>query len=163
MKLLKPLKLLSIIIIFVCNVAYAEVVIVKDGDTIKIGSRNIRLFGIDAPELKQKCYYLNDESWDCGRQAAKFLQELIGEQMPSCEAKSIDLYKREVAICYIGNQELNKIMVEKGFAIAYKQYSKKYVSDENNARKSFAGIWNSSFMEPSQWRRYIKFQAKAVE
>ena len=26
-----------------------------DGDSIKIGSKKIRLFGIDAPEIKQNC------------------------------------------------------------------------------------------------------------
>ena len=29
--------------------------IITDGDTIKISNQKIRLFGIDAPEMKQKC------------------------------------------------------------------------------------------------------------
>lgn len=150
----------SCVITFVCCTAYAEAVIVKDGDTIKLGSRNIRLYGIDAPENKQKCYYLNGTSWDCGLEATNLLQELIGNENVECMLQSIDLYKREVAICYAGDQDLNRLMVEKGYAIAYKQYSKKYVYDENIARKKFAGIWGSSFMEPEQWRRYVKSKAK---
>ena len=40
-----------------------------------------------------------------------------------------------------------------------------YVTDENNARKMLVGILHSSssFIEPSQWRHYIKFQAKAYD
>ena len=81
----------------------------------------------------------------------------------SCKLQSIDLYKREVAICYVEDQDLNRLMVEKGYAVAYKQYSKKYVSNETLAKKRFAGIWNSSFMEPEQWRRYTKFKAKEAK
>ena len=43
-------------------------VIVTDGDTIKIRNEKIRLFGIDAPEMKQICNDENDESlcmWSC--------------------------------------------------------------------------------------------------
>ena len=152
--------LIMITIFLTLNTAYAETPIVKDGDTIKLGSRNIRLYGINAPESKQKCYYLNGDSWDCGLVAKQILEELISGKEVNCKLQSIDLYKREVAICYADNQDLNQLMVEKGYAIAYKQYSKKYVSDENTAKKSFVGIWSSAFMDPAQWRRYVKFKAK---
>ena len=69
-----------IIIILICNVVSAETIAVKDGDTIKIGMRNIRLYGIDAPESKQKCYYLNGNPWDCGLVAKQTLEELIGKK-----------------------------------------------------------------------------------
>lgn len=150
----------SIIIILICNVVSAETIVVKDGDSIKLGSRNIRLYGIDAPESKQKCYYLNGNSWDCGLAAKHLLEELINGKEVNCKSQSIDLYKREVAICYVQDQDLNRLMVEKGYAIAYKQYSKKYIPTEILAKKRFVGIWNSSFMEPEQWRRYTKFKAK---
>jgi endonuclease YncB( thermonuclease family) len=149
-----------LMITFIFCTAYAEVAVVKDGDTIKLGSRSIRFYGIDAPENKQKCYHLDGTSWDCGLEATNLLKELISNKNVECILQSIDLYKREVAICYADKVELNKLMVEKGYAIAYKQYSKKYVSDEILAKKHFIGIWNSSFMEPEQWRRYIKFKAK---
>jgi endonuclease YncB( thermonuclease family) len=38
---------------------------VTDGDTIRIGDRRIRLYGIDAPEIKQICLKDNLE-WKCG-------------------------------------------------------------------------------------------------
>ena len=42
--------------------------------------------------------------------------------------------KEYVAVCYYGNQNLNKLMVGNGWAIAYRRYSKEYVDDENYAR-----------------------------
>ena len=38
---------------------------ITDGDSIKIGNSRIRLQGIDAPELKQKCKKKNQE-YSCG-------------------------------------------------------------------------------------------------
>jgi len=39
---------ITIILFLILNIAYAETLVVKDGDLIKLGSRNIRLYGIDA-------------------------------------------------------------------------------------------------------------------
>lgn len=162
--MIKYIKTLTIVVIIFLNaISYAETVIVKDGDTIKLGSRNIRFYGIDAPESKQKCYCLNGTEWDCGIVAKSTLIELIAENEVNCITQSIDLYKREVAICYAGNIELNRLMVAKGMALAYRQYSKKYVADELLAKKQFVGIWATAFMEPEQWRRYKKFEAKRAK
>ena len=58
------LSLFSILILFFITASYSEEkfisgesrsVKVIDGDTIKINGENIRLHGIDAPEMKQKC------------------------------------------------------------------------------------------------------------
>jgi endonuclease YncB( thermonuclease family) len=41
-----------------CSPALADVygpAVVTDGDTLKMGSERVRLFGIDAPEGKQSC------------------------------------------------------------------------------------------------------------
>jgi endonuclease YncB( thermonuclease family) len=106
------------------SISYADIK-VSDGDTITIDNRKIRLFGIDSPESKQKCYYLSGEAWDCGLEAKYLLEELVKDQDVSCVTQSIDLYKREIAICYADEIELNRLMVQKGMALSYKQYSKK--------------------------------------
>lgn len=38
-----------------------------DGDSLSVGQHEIRLFGIDAPELKQTCMRAG-QSWACGSQ-----------------------------------------------------------------------------------------------
>ena len=42
---------------------------VKDGDTLSLGARDIRLFGIDAPEARQMCARADGTPWACGRAA----------------------------------------------------------------------------------------------
>jgi endonuclease YncB( thermonuclease family) len=134
--------------------------IVKDGDTIQIDKINIRLYGIDAPETKQLCYDSNSTPWKCGMAAKEFLNQLINEQEVKCTVHRIDIYKREVATCYVDDIDINKAMVENGYAVAYRYYSKQYSTDEIKAKKQFLGIWKTAFMEPEQWRRYNKHLQK---
>jgi endonuclease YncB( thermonuclease family) len=143
--------------------AFSTDITVVDGDTLKIGIRTIRLFGIDAPESKQRCYDFEGQPWECGLVAKYFLEKLIAIRPVKCLTNSTDLYNREVAICFAGGEELNRTMVQEGMALAYKQYSKKYLKEELAAKKQFLGIWSSSFMEPELWRRYKKHKAKAVK
>ena len=45
-------------------------IVTLDGDTIKAGDgTEYRLFGMDAPELRQTCNEANGTSWLCGRAA----------------------------------------------------------------------------------------------
>ena len=47
-------------------------------------------------------------------------------------------------------------MVKKGWAIAYRFYSKDYINEEEYARKNKAGIWKSVFEEPYKFRKTKK-------
>ena len=52
---------------------------VKDGDTLRLGARDVRLFGVDAPEARQMCARADGTPWACGRAAADRLAELVAE------------------------------------------------------------------------------------
>jgi len=126
---------------------------IVDGDTIHLGKVKYRLYGIDAPEIKQKCKRKNKDYF-CGLEATKFLKFLIKEEEGVfCKKKDIDMYKRIVAVCYYNNQNLNKLMVRNGWAIAYRRYSKDYIDDENYARENKLGIWEGTFVKPKIWRK----------
>ena len=47
-----------------------------DGDSLIVGRHEIRLPGIDAPELSQTCVR-DSQPWDCGKAAADQLNKLI--------------------------------------------------------------------------------------
>lgn len=126
---------------------------VIDGDTIEIHGKRIRLFGIDAPEDGQLCDDARGKAYRCGQRAALALSDKIGRQTVSCEPRDIDRYKRVVAVCRIGATDLNGWLVFEGLAIAYRYFSKAYVSQENEARKAKRGIWAGSFVEPYEWRK----------
>ncbi len=128
---------------------------VIDGDTLDLHGQRIRLHGIDAPESKQTCTR-EGETWRCGQAAALALAERIGRQSVACEQRDIDRYKRIVAICRLGAEDLNAWMVRSGWAMAYRQYSKDYIDDEMMARDAKAGIWTGEFQAPWDWRRKPK-------
>ena len=129
---------------------------VIDGDTIEIHGQRIRLFGIDAPEGRQLCDDAHGKSYRCGQRASLALSDKIGRHTVSCEPRDIDRYRRVVAICRIDATDLNAWIVSEGLAIAYRYFSRKYVPEEEQARKAKRGIWAGSFMEPYKWRKSQK-------
>ena len=44
-------------------------------------------------------------------------------------------------------------MVRNGYAIAYKRYSKDYISDEEFAKTNKLGLWSGIFLKPEKWRK----------
>ena len=144
--------LFAIILIFLNSEIKAESVKVIDGDTIHVNNNKIRLHGIDAPEIKQKCME-NGEEWHCGIKSKNALENLIFNQKVDCEISNIDKYRRFIATCFINNQNINQYMVVNGWAIAYRYYSIKYVEDEVKARKNKLGIWIGKFQEPYLFRK----------
>ena len=72
------------------------------------------------------------------------------------------MYKRIVAVCYYNHQNLNKLMVRNGWAIAYRRYSKDYIDDENYARENKLGIWEGTFVKPKIWRKEIENNFKKL-
>ena len=44
-------------------------------------------------------------------------------------------------------------MVRNGWAIAYRKYSKKYISDEIYAKNKKNGVWISVFEKPWEYRK----------
>ena len=131
---------------------YAKVV---DGDTLHIGKYKIRLHGIDAPELNQNCLF-NDKVWNCGKESKKFLINFINNKKISCKLIDKDRYKRHIAICFKDKINLNKKIVQEGWAIAYRYYSKDFVDDEKIAKINKSGIWKGDFEEPYLFRKKNK-------
>ena len=125
---------------------------VVDGDTIEIHDQRIRLFGIDAPESSQLCVRPTGERWRCGQQASFALADRISRATVSCQPRDLDRYGRIVAVCFNGNEDLNRWMVANGWAVAYKRYSLDYVADEVGARRSQINIWSGEFEMPWDWR-----------
>ena len=123
-----------------------------DGDTIHINKIKYRLYGIDAPEMRQTCK-INENKYKCGVKSKDFLVSLIGNQLVRCKQKDVDRYKRIVAECFVGNINLNKELVRNGWAFAYRDYSRDYISDEEFAEENNLGMWEGTFIYPKKWRK----------
>ena len=134
---------------------------VVDGDTIHIKSYKIRLEGIDAPEMKQKCkkpylkimFFNFQKDYYCGQMSKKKLVQKIGNKPVKCILLGKDRYKRYLAKCLKGTINLNRWMVRNGYAIAYRKYSKIYIPDENFAKEEKLGLWIGTFIKPEKWRK----------
>lgn len=137
------------------NILSGDVKVI-DGDTLHIKGQSFRLLGIDSPERKQTCQNARGAAWACGEVARSTLWKMTNGQQIHCNVTTTDKYNRGVAICYAGNMELNREMVKQGMAVAYTQYSKRYVADEQKAKAAKIGIWQGRFMEPGTWRRQKK-------
>lgn len=124
---------------------------VFDGDTIGIRFKKVRLRGIDAVELGQKCLDEQGEEWECGKQAMARLVRLIDRKDVFCNIEG-EHNKVLIARCRVGDLDLSKAMVRSGYAIVYGKFSEDYVDVEKRARAKKKGIWKGTFIEPEKWR-----------
>lgn len=92
-----------------CGRAY-----VVDGDTITICKTQIRLFGVDAPELDHPH----------GKKAKWALVNLCKGQSIRAEVTDVDSHGRTVARCYLSDgRDLSAEMVKQGLAIDWAKFS----------------------------------------
>ena len=128
----------------------SEYPVVLDGDTLLIRKVSIKLDGIDALELGQKCIRAGNIEWDCGLHAKRTLAEKIGDGPVSCRQLQIDAYGRPSATCAASNGvDLSAVMVRSGYALAY---GHRYLEEEKAARLAGQGMWSGSFQTPWEWR-----------
>jgi endonuclease YncB( thermonuclease family) len=122
-----------------------------DGDSLLVGTREVRLYGIDAPEFTQTCQR-EGRSWGCGSDAAFQLSKLVNSKQINCTSLGVDTHGRTLARCKVGETDINRTLVATGYAVAYRRYSMDYVSAEESAKLARRGIWTSTFELPSQVR-----------
>ena len=138
--------------ILIFSSANSDLLIVTDGDTIRIGDERIRFSGIDAPEIKQTCIY-QEIKFKCGEFSKNLLIEKISNQEVSCIRENTDQYGRTLAECFVGKESLSSYLVREGYAFAYRKYSDKFIPDEEYAQSKGNGMWSMDFMFPWDFRK----------
>ena len=87
---------------------------VVDGDTLKISKTQVRLFGVDAPEM----------NLPYGQKAKWAMVALCKGQTVSAEITGEDEYGRTVAKCTLADgRDLSAEMVKQGLAIDWPKFS----------------------------------------
>lgn len=114
------------------------VVKVSDGDSFMIKSYGkkirVRMYGIDAPELKQKY----------GKESKKYLEDLILGKKVELKVLYEDRYKRKIARVYYDDKEINLEMLRSGNVWFYEYHAKKekeYRKAYEKARRERIGLW----------------------
>lgn len=126
---------------------------VVDGDTLEIHGQRIRLWGIDAPESRQTCER-GGRAYRCGQESAQALDRWIAGRTVSCIPRGRpDRYRRIVAVCRVGGQDMAAWSVRQGHALDYRRYSAgAYARLEAEAQVARRGMWAGEFQRPWEWR-----------
>ena len=129
-----------------------RVVTVSEGDTFTCLTTDntrlrVRLAEIDAPERKQPY----------GAEAKQALAELVLEKQVVLQVHEVDRYRRTLARVYVGNLDVNYVLVEQGAAWAYTQQLKdeKLHDAQTLARNMGKGLWRlpaEAIVAPWEWR-----------
>ncbi len=128
-----------------------KVVRVADGDTLHVFGdgvkTKIRLYGIDAPERDQ-AYYSQAKDALAGMTAGQTVGVAVVEQ---------DQYGRTVGTIYLDGKNINRAMVQRGYAWWYRRYAKynrPLQEAEKYAQAQKLGLWSDPDpIPPWQWRR----------
>jgi len=127
-------------------------VTVIDGNTLLIEEVRIRLAGIDALELDQKCRAPTNIEWPCGLAAKRMLAGKVGGKPVSCRKLHLGESDHPTATCAASSgEDLSAAMVRAGYALSIGP-DHQYLVDEAAARVAGAGMWSGSFQTPWEWR-----------
>ncbi|MBI6727052.1 thermonuclease family protein [Pseudomonas viridiflava] len=129
-----------------------EAVRILDGDTVDIMSEGkpvrVRFDSIDAPEKSQPF----------GQKAKETLSEWIAGQHVVVKVNDTDMHGRLIGVVFLEGVNINRALVEKGYAFAYRQYLKDetMIQLEQKAQSSHAGVWSlpeSQIVKPWDYRK----------
>jgi len=110
---------------------------VVDGETLHLGDRVLRLYGVDAPARGEACI----GRVDCGGMAAAELAGLVRDRALECQIHGRDSFGRGLGICRAGGIEVNASMVASGWARAEASAVPSLAPLEAIARLARRGMW----------------------
>lgn len=135
---------------------YSGKAFIIDGDTLKINGTKIRLAGVDAPEISQKCKS-HGHIENCGEIVKLRLVQVTANEDTICYSHGKDFYGRILAECYVNDININKWLLREGLAVYY--YNKDFKSYkilETLAKQEKIGLWDSEFQNPKDYRKQKK-------
>lgn len=151
----------------------AEIKNCHDGDTCRVRLRenelkegetknqeisfNVRLAGIDAPEVRNHKTGLGAQSF--GQEAQSFLQGRIAGKGVLLRQYGTDPYNRPLVEIFLGDTNVNLELVQMGFAEVYLGATggidlKPYVTAETQAKQRKIGMWaqGEDYISPGSFR-----------
>jgi endonuclease YncB( thermonuclease family) len=124
---------------------------VVDGDTLELQGRRLRLQGVDAPELTQRCW-LKTGLYDCGAVARTALLDLTAGSEVICRTLEPGPDGTTLAHCTAGGYDLAEGMAYTGWALPNGDASTRYRTVEAGAREARRGLWRGRLVAPWDWR-----------
>jgi len=111
---------------------------VHDGDTLRCGDERVRLFGVDAPEVRRGAQPAQPFAYEARDELIRVTRGRVG-----CRFVERDRYGRFVGRCWSeATPDVNAALIRSGFATEYRRYAKgRYADDEAKARADRRGRW----------------------
>lgn len=111
---------------------------VHDGDTLRCGSERVRLFGVDAPEVRRGNTPAQPLAYEARDELVRLTRGRVG-----CRFVDRDRYGRFVGRCWSdATADVNAALIRSGLATEYRRYSKGiYAKEEAQAREAKRGHW----------------------
>ena len=117
---------------FVFPITGGKVIKVYDGDTITIAAKlpykesplyrlSVRLNGLDTPEIKGK----DAEEKEVAKMARDFVANLVMNKYVRLENVQSEKYGRILADVYVGEENLNEILLRERYAVKYEGGTKR--------------------------------------
>jgi len=144
--------LLALLAVPVKAADFIGAVRVIDGDTIDVGATRVRIHGIDAPERGQPCTTLSGENWGCGDWVTRQVRDRYQGKRATCVQLDVDRYNRSVARCTVAGEDMGRVLVQSGWAYAYRKYAMDYDLDEKAAYVADLGIHSFLIEAPARYR-----------
>lgn len=137
----------------------ARVVHVVDGDTVKVKiadrEETVRLIGIDSPESVHP-----QKPVECfAKEASAHLEETIKDKDVFIETDpsqgDTDKYGRLLRYIYLGDENINEMMVADGYAFEYTyadpyKFQDDFIEAEEEAREEEVGLWSPDICDYSE-------------
>ena len=123
---------------------------VIDGETLVVAGQRLKLYGVDAPDLRQTCE-IRGRTYNCGRISRTALMDLVAGVTVRCRTRGEKTGGVTVASCQAGGYDLSAGMVHTGWAMAYPREGTTYARIEKKAAKAKRGLWQGAFVPPWEW------------
>lgn len=119
-----------------------------DGGTLRIDGKLVRLIGIEAPEIDQRCGGASGAR--CGAAAQSALRDLVRSRPVRCEASGTGDGGGLLAICTLAGRDLAAELTAKGLVFAQQGLFARYGAREREARDAKLGLWRTANPERPQ-------------
>jgi len=115
-----------------------------DGEILAVAGREVRLAGIEAPPLGDKCPF-RGRAIDCGLVARAQLADLTAGATVVCETLNREQAAIPFARCEAGGYDISEGMIHTGWARVGKRAPARYRDVEQAARLAGRGLWRGAF------------------
>ncbi len=126
---------------------------VINGDTLALGGRAIKLYGVAAPYKSQTCADSSGKGYKCGQQSISWLSNWLADNDVKCHILSEDDRGNAYGVCMLGPYDIGAALVNSGWAVADTRQTKIYLPYQEQAVANRRGLWQGEFYMPWDWEK----------